>query len=349
MTRVQLFVPEADAAPTGGNLFNRRVVDALADRARLDRVEVPLESVRDALRDRAGAGVLCLLDSLYLQALEPRWLKGGAPVVHLVHYLPDCDPRHGWAQRAAWRPRIDMLLRAASGCIVTSDYMASTIGERLGRHRVRVCAPGLDRVPLPDRGAVGTNGHPQPVRLLTVANLEPRKGVRELLRCLAGLNDLDWRWDVVGSTDADPTYARELREDIEYRGVAERVTLHGSQPPEVVRDFLQQADVFALLTRYEPYGMVFAEAVGAGVPSVGYRSGGVPEAVEHGVTGLLARTRDDEGIADHLRVLLSDAALRQRMRTACAQARERFPSWRACAESLVATTVELVEPRALEA
>ncbi len=340
-----LFSPPAANPYTGGHLYNRRVVDAVGDRARLDARSATPEELNAQLHGLGrDSAVVPLLDSLYLLTLEPGQLRRAGSAIHLVHYLPDCDPRYGWAQRAAWRPRIDMVLRAAAGCVVTSDYMAGTIGDRLGRHHVRVCPPGLDPQPV-SNGAVRDG----PVRILTVANLEPRKGVRELLRCLATLRDLDWHWDVVGCLQTDRDYSDAVRDDLRRRGIEERTTLHGALPPDGVRGLLAQADVFALLTRYEPYGMVFAEAVGASVPVVSYRSGGVTETVDHGVTGLLARTRDDETVTQHLAALIRSAELRAQMRAACGVAAQRFPTWRQCGHRLLEAVEKLLAVRGAQA
>jgi glycosyltransferase involved in cell wall biosynthesis len=59
--------------------------------------------------------------------------------------------------------------------------------------------------------------------------------------------------------------------------------------------------------------MVFQEAAAAGLPAVGTRIGAVPEIVQHGATGLLVAPDDPRALADALRRLVNDAALRARM------------------------------------
>lgn len=82
------------------------------------------------------------------------------------------------------------------------------------------------------------------------------------------------------------------------------------------------ADVFALPSHGESLGLAFLEAAWHGVPSVGTRVGGIPEAVLEEQTGLLAPVRDPLAFAHALTRLRNDAGLRRTL-GAAAQARVR--------------------------
>jgi glycosyltransferase involved in cell wall biosynthesis len=75
----------------------------------------------------------------------------------------------------------------------------------------------------------------------------------------------------------------------------------------------RHADVFAMPTRGEAFGMVFQEAAAAGLPAIGTRINAIPEIVQHGSTGLLVSPDDPRTLADALRRLVDDAALRARL------------------------------------
>ena len=75
----------------------------------------------------------------------------------------------------------------------------------------------------------------------------------------------------------------------------------------------RRADVFAMPTRGEAFGMVFQEAAAAGLPALGTRISAIPEIVQHGATGLLVPPDDPAALVEALRRLTGDAALRTRM------------------------------------
>ncbi len=73
------------------------------------------------------------------------------------------------------------------------------------------------------------------------------------------------------------------------------------------------ADVFVGPSLEEAFGQVFIEAAACGTPSIGYPVGGVPEAILHGVSGLIAERREPEALAEAIRTLYLDPTLRERM------------------------------------
>lgn len=102
----------------------------------------------------------------------------------------------------------------------------------------------------------------------------------------------------------------------------ERVHLLGARRD--VPDILVAADVFALASDWEGYPLAVLEAMAAGLPVCATAVGGVPEAVEHGVSGLLSPAGDASGLAANLRAMLTDEPLRARLGKAAAAASAGF-------------------------
>ena len=105
----------------------------------------------------------------------------------------------------------------------------------------------------------------------------------------------------------------------------------GAQSQNEVRYWMNRARVFSVpsfTTQWgtsEGFGLVFAEAQAMALPVVSFATGGIPEAVAHGVTGLLSEERDVDGLANHIMRLLIDAALWHRFSGAARpRACERF-------------------------
>ncbi len=100
----------------------------------------------------------------------------------------------------------------------------------------------------------------------------------------------------------------------------------GQVSVETLARLYAQASVFALATRYEGYGIVFDEAMAAGLPIVTCRTGAVPETVAHDA-GLLVPPEDVESFAAALDRILSDTLLRSRMKAAAKRAGAALPTW----------------------
>ena len=175
------------------------------------------------------------------------------------------------------------------------------------------CIPlGWEGEPLPpDPG-------PRPPTVVCVAKFRPEKGHDVLLDAFAKVRgDVpDARLVLVGQG--------ELQEELEAR--VERLGLTGSvEMTGMVHDvwpFLAAADVFALASNSEAYGIAIAEAMAAGLPVVASDVGGIPELVRPGVSGELFPPGDREALAAHLTRLLTTPALRAQMSEAAREAAE---------------------------
>src|SRR5262249_32285588 len=122
-----------------------------------------------------------------------------------------------------------------------------------------------------------------------------------------------------------PTAGRVARQ----LGVAPRVHHLGAQ--ESVLPLLSIADLFLLPSEQESFGLAALEAVACEVPVVASGVGGLPEVIQHGVTGFLHPVGNVEDMAESGVALLTDSALHRRVTKAAVQVvREKF-----CAERIV--------------
>jgi N-acetyl-alpha-D-glucosaminyl L-malate synthase BshA len=157
-------------------------------------------------------------------------------------------------------------------------------------------------------------------RAVHVSNFRPVKRVPWLIRAF----DLATRGTSATLTlvgdGPDQRACRELARDL---GIASRVRFLGER--DALPEVLAQADVFALSSSEEAFGLSALEAMSCGTPVVATRVGGVSEVVDDGITGLLAPADGLEEFAGKLRTLLFDAALGERFGNAARKvAEERF-------------------------
>ncbi len=154
--------------------------------------------------------------------------------------------------------------------------------------------------------------------VLFVGRLVAKKGCASLLSAMELVRSLhpDVRVVVIGDGP--------LRSQLEQQAQASRCSVEflGAQPSAVVRDWMNRARIFCVPSQVteqrdiEGLGMVFAEAQAMGLPVVSFASGGVPEVVRHGKTGLLAPEKDVEALGKALHRLLDDGELWGKMAVA---------------------------------
>ena len=128
-----------------------------------------------------------------------------------------------------------------------------------------------------------------------VGRIRTEKGVDILVRAAAWLQEKGHEFQVVVAGDGPQ---REECQSLAGRlGVADRFVWLGAVPPERLGEIYRSFHVLVAPSRLEGFGLVAAEAMMHGVPVVAARTGGLPELVEHEVTGLLFQPDDPEDLA----------------------------------------------------
>lgn len=200
-------------------------------------------------------------------------------------------------------------LRRYAGCRhfvgVTRDIARHIVAAGAPAERVHTIHTfaALDAAPAADRASLATPTD-APV-LLVLSRLHEKKGIDVALTALADLPGA-YLW-IAGDG--------ELRSDLEglaaRLGVAPRVRFLGWRDDRGA--LLRAADLCLLPSRYEPFGTVMVEAWAAGVPLVAAAAAGPAAYVRDGETGLLVPVGDATALAQAVRRVRADAALRARL------------------------------------
>lgn len=210
--------------------------------------------------------------------------------------------------------------RAATLAIANSHNSARVLeGVGFRPERVRVVHPGVDASRFsPDVEGAAIRRRfagPGDILLLSVGRLQRRKGHDVVLAALRLVREQlpNVRYVIVGDGEE-----RQRLETLAHESeLSDRVFFEGEVPWAMLPQYFAAADVFVLPTRvdahdFEGFGLVFLEAAAAGLPTIGGHGGGVAEAVEEGVTGMLVDGTDPGQLARAIAALAGSHELRQR-------------------------------------
>jgi glycosyltransferase involved in cell wall biosynthesis len=215
-------------------------------------------------------------------------------------------------------------LQFARHVIVTSAYTARRI-EDLGISSafISVVEPGNDPAPV----AAGTYGRVKgEFRLLCPASFIPRKGHSDLLSALSELASYPWTLTCVGNTQIDPVCFADVTARRDEMRLGARVALQGEVGDEELCRLYADADLVALASLYEGFGMVVTEAIARGIPVVTTTGGALIDTLPRGA-GLASRPGEVSAFRENLRRVFSDAHIYTELRTNALAARERLPTW----------------------
>lgn len=328
--RIAFLLPAPFSATSGGYLYDRRMVAAWREARHAVRVvelagrhplpDAAAEAAANAALDGLAPGELPLVDGLGLPACDPVRLRAQRAVA-LIHHPTALEP--GWteAERAELERRERDRFAACQRLVATSALTARGLpGD------TEVVEPGTDPAPR----ATGS-GEAAPV-VLAVGALVPRKGHDLLLRALASLSDLAWALRIAGPA-ADPVHAAGLRALAEELGVARRVAFLG-EVADIGAEYAR-ADLFALASWHEGYGMAAAEAMARGLPLAVTAGGALAEIVAK-PAAVMAAPGDWRSLGRALRRVIFDPGLRAQMAEASWEAGQELPRWPEQASRLAA-------------
>lgn len=339
--RVALLVPGPFDAISGGYAYDRRIVAGLREAGHEVQVvelsgrhphpdDAALASARAAL-DAVADGTRIVIDGLGLPAFAPLAdTLEARGAVGLIHHPTALEHGNPGPVRDALREAEQALFPRLARVITTSPLTARRLPEEFGADaaRIGVVEPGTDPAPR----STGSRG--DGCAILSVGTLVPRKGHDVLLRALGTLPDLDWTLTIAGAP-RDPVHAHGLVALADELGIAARVTFAGEVDDVALAALWAEADLFALATHWEGYGMAAAEALARGLPVAITAGGAIAEVVPVGA-GVVSPPGDAVSLGKAMRRAIFDTALRADMAEAAWQAGQALPRWADRARSFAA-------------
>ncbi|ONG47283.1 glycosyl transferase family 1 [Pseudoroseomonas deserti] len=339
--RLALLVPGPFGSISGGYGYDRRLVEGF--RAGGHEIEVVELAGRHPLPDDAAEataraalealpeGVRPIVDGLGLPAFAPVLdqlvARGG---IGLIHHPTAIEPGFTEAEHATLKARESAIFQRLPRLVATSRLTADRLPLEFGADpaRIGVVEPGTDPAPR----SLGSGG--PGCAILAVGVLTKRKGHDVLMKALARLPDLDWTLTIAGAP-RDPVHAEGLKALAQELAIEQRVTFAGEVTAEALEALYARADIFALATHWEGYGMAAAEALARGLP-LALTAGGAIADLMPKEAGVMAAPGDVTSLSRAMRRPIYDRALRAEMADAAWAAGQRLPRWTDRAEAFAA-------------
>ncbi len=221
-----------------------------------------------------------------------------------------------WRRRAALRLAFALSRNTVAVSKATHRYMTEVMAARPDQYLT--IPNGVHFVPGNREAARAALGlRDSDVLVVAVGNLTTRKGHIFLLRALAGLGDMPWHVAIAGRGDQEEALRAFARE----HNIEHRVHLLGLRND--IPDVLAASDIYTMPSLWEGLPMAMLEAMFARRAIVASLTEGIPEAITHGVEGLLATPGDEEALRRELERVIGDASLREQLASAALARAER--------------------------
>jgi mannosylfructose-phosphate synthase len=249
------------------------------------------------------------------------------------------ERKYNFGRRIAQEARIFKSVRAQ---IVTSEVQREKVRELYGFQsgNIAVMPPGVEvhRFCPARRGEASVKTGLPDRYVFCLSRIDSNKGHDLLLNAFGVVSktipDVHL---IVGGGSATPQETelevlKRMREVVDHQNLHEKVRIVGYVPDELLATYYRQAELFALPSIFEPFGITALEAMACGKVVVASKFGGIREVISSGENGLLIDPADAGCFADAMMTLLNNPQLADRMgRKAMAVIRRTF-SWEAIAE-----------------
>ena len=271
-----------------------------------------------------------------------------APHVVMFHTLAEAKNRHHLGER---EPKYRIagertVVAGADRIICAGEGEARMLTDlyRAQRSAIDVIPCGVDVGHFRPIDRAEARAHvgldPDEPLILFVGRIEPLKGIDVLIQAASHLEG-PFRVLVVGGDEKDGRRLRDLERLARELGVAEHITFTDAASREELPYYYNAADVCAVPSYYESFGLVALEAMACGVPVVATRVGGLKDTVQDGRTGYLVPWRCPEPFAERLDLLLTNEPLRRSLGREARAVAETY-RWSRVAEEVESVYHDLV-------
>ncbi len=287
------------------------------------------------------------------------WLSGwvgarlrrmwGVPLVQMFHtlgMLKNTVARSSAEMEPALRIQGERDVVAAADRLIAANpveygHLVDLYGADPHKIRIVPCGVDVDLFhPIPRHEARAVLGLDSGQYVLFVGRLEPLKGLDVLIEAFSILKQQGSRARLlIAGGNLDGEVAQNLRSCVNTFHLTENVRFLGAIDQQELPYYYSAADLCAMPSFYESFGMVAIEAMACATPVVASRAGGLQFTVRHGETGYLVAPGNAVALAEAITMVLDDDARRDQMGAAAVEAAQAY-SWDKVARSILSIYLE---------
>ena len=244
-----------------------------------------------------------------------------------IHGSYGVRPLQGWNRLLA-----KQYYKTLKQCITVSQYtkkrvieeLQKTCGDHLANEfeRKTTVIPNAVRLPV----SPGAKKESDVKQIISVGGIKPRKGIVESLQAIAAyrtMGDIDVHFSIYGPYKKDGYYEK-VQNTIYGLSLGDKVTIAGNVSEEELRSAYASSDLYLMPAKtthdaFEGFGLVYLEANAYGVPCIGPETSGAAEAILEGETGFHINPQDPQQIAEKMKLILEEGAIKEENCRAFAQ------------------------------
>ena len=239
------------------------------------------------------------------------------------------DKEHSEINRTTPTPYLDNLFKAERRTFGKCPNLVT----HTFAHRDNICneynlpAEKFAIIPLsvriPSEDELSNESNHTPPKVLFVGRFEERKGIDIVLSMIPRIleQEAEVEFRLVGS---DPNQAYQKQFISQYPQFSDQVFFLGEKRGLELEQEYKNCTLFIAPSRYESFGLIYAEAMSFGKPAIGTRIGGIPEVIEDQISGLLCNNESTDEFSEALLRLLRDKDSRIKMGVAARKRAKKF-------------------------
>ncbi|WP_419419414.1 glycosyltransferase family 4 protein [Legionella sp. D16C41] len=250
------------------------------------------------------------------------------PIISIVHLLQS-NTKQKFLIKALIKKIEYLYLKSVTGFIFNSLATEKTVVDLIGKNNNSlVVYPGKDRLQLNiSKEEILLKFKDNKLMIIFVGNVLYNKGLHILLKALAKIDSNLWQLSVIGKLNVDLKYVKKIFNMITQLRLENNVKFFGLLDIENLKTQLLLHHVLIVPSYYESYGIVYTEAMGAGLPVIACKVGGVPEIIDDHTNGFLITPGNSSILQDKILKLLQDQRLLKEMSLASLATYQCMPSW----------------------